>query len=122
MLGPYRVLDLTNDHGELASMVLGDLGADVIKVEPPEGSSSRRMPPFLDDAPDPERSLHFFAFNRNKRGITLDLKTESGRSELLRLVEKTDFLIESGRPGPGAVGQLRQNSRRWRDGCRCARA
>jgi len=99
MLSPYTVLDLTNDRGELAAMVLGDLGADVIKVEPPQGSSSRRMGPFLEDAPEPERSLHFFAFNRNKRGITLDLTTEAGRSVLLRLVEKADFLIESARPG-----------------------
>jgi len=99
MLGPYTILDLTDDRGELAAMVLGDLGADVIKVEPPQGSSSRRMGPFLEGAPEPERSLHFFAFNRNKRGITLDLTTEAGRSVLLRLVEKADFLIESARPG-----------------------
>jgi len=99
MLSPYTVLDLTDDRGELASMVLGDLGADVIKVEPPMGSSSRRMGLFLEDAPEPERSLHFFAFNRNKRGITLDLTTEASRRVFLRLVEKADFLIESARPG-----------------------
>jgi crotonobetainyl-CoA:carnitine CoA-transferase CaiB-like acyl-CoA transferase len=99
MLSPYTVLDLTNDRGELAAMVLGDLGADVIKVEPPQGSSSRRMEPFLEDAPVPERSLHFFAFNRNKRGITLGLTSEVGRGVLLRLVEKADFVIESARPG-----------------------
>ncbi len=80
-------------------MLLGDLGADVIKVEPPQGSSSRRMGPFLEDAPEPERSLRFFAFNRNKRGMTLDLTTDAGRGALLRLVESADFLIESGRPG-----------------------
>ena len=79
MLSPYRVLDLTDDRGELASMILGDLGADVIKVEPPEGSSSRRLPPFLDGAPESERSLQYFAFNRNKRGITLDLTSEHGQ-------------------------------------------
>ena len=95
MLSPYTVLDLTDDRGELAAMVLGDLGADVIKVEPPQGSSSRRMGPFLEGAPETERSLHFFAFNRNKRGIILDLATDAGRSVLLRLVEKADFIIES---------------------------
>ncbi len=99
MLSPYTVLDLTDDRGELAGMILGDLGADVIKVEPPQGSSSRRMGPFLEDAPEPERSLRFFAFNRNKRGMTLDLTTDAGRGALLRLVESADFLIESGRPG-----------------------
>ena len=99
MLSPYTVLDLADDKGELASMILGDMGADVIKVEPPQGSASRRMPPFMEDAPEPERSLHFFAFNRNKRGITLALESEAGRSALMRLAEKADFVIESARPG-----------------------
>ncbi len=99
LLSPFRVLDLTDDRGELASIVLGALGADVIKVEPPMGSPSRRMEPFLEDAPKPEASLHFYAFNRNKRGITLDLATRAGRSALLRLAERADFLIESARPG-----------------------
>ena len=99
MLSPYTVLDLTDDRGELAAMILGDLGADVIKVEPPEGSSSRRVGPFLEDAPEPERSLHYFAFNRNKRSVTLDLTRDAGRNALLRLVEKADFLIESAGPG-----------------------
>ena len=99
MLSPYTVLDLTDEKGELASMVLGDLGADVIKVEPPQGSSSRRMPPFLDDSPEPERSLQYFAFNRNKRGVTLDLNGEPGRQALISLVEKADFVIESALPG-----------------------
>ncbi|MCI0845551.1 MAG: CoA transferase, partial [Chloroflexi bacterium] len=62
MLSPYTVLDLTDDKGELAGMMLGDLGANVIKVEPPQGSSSRRIGPFLEDAPEPERSLQYFAF------------------------------------------------------------
>ncbi len=84
---------------ELASMILGDLGADVIKVEPPEGSSSRRLPPFLDGAPQAERSLHYFAFNRNKRGITLDLRSEADRDALRGLVEGADFLFESAPPG-----------------------
>ena len=99
MLSPYTVLDLTDEKGELASMVLGDLGADVIKVEPPSGSPSRAMGPFLDDAPEMEQSLQYFAFNRNKRGISLDLEAEAGRGALLSLVEKADFIIESARPG-----------------------
>ncbi|MCH8920243.1 MAG: CoA transferase [Chloroflexi bacterium] len=103
MLSPYTVLDLTDDRGELAGMMLGDLGAEVIKIEPPRGSSSRGMGPFLEDGPEPERSLRFFAFNRNKRGITLDLTTEAGRAALLRLAEGADFLIESARPGAMAA-------------------
>ena len=99
MLSPYTVLDLTDDKGELAGMMLGDLGADVIKVEPPQGSSSRRLGPFLEDAPETERSLQYFAFNRNKRGVTLDLSAEAGRRALFALAEKADFLIESNPPG-----------------------
>ena len=99
MLSPYTVLDLTDEKGELASMVLGDLGADVIKVEPPSGSPSRAMGPFLDDAPEMERSLQYFAFNRNKRGISLDLEAEAGRKTLFSLVGKVDFIVESARPG-----------------------
>ncbi len=106
MLSPYTVLDLTDDRGELAGMVLGDLGADVIKIEPPQGSSSRGMGPFLEDGPEPERSLRFFAFNRNKRGITLDLTGDDGRAALLRLVDKADFLIESAQPGEMAARRL----------------
>ena len=99
MLSPYTVLDLTDEKGELASMVLGDLGADVIKVEPPSGSPSRAMGPFLDDAPEMEWSLQYFAFNRNKRGISLDLEAEAGRKTLFSLVGKADFIVESARPG-----------------------
>ena len=99
MLSPYTVLDLTDEKGELASMVLGDLGADVIKVEPPSGSPSRAMGPLLDDAPEVERSLQYFAFNRNKRGISLDLEAEAGRKTLFSLVGKADFIVESARPG-----------------------
>ena len=99
MLSPYTVLDLTDDRGELAGMILGDLGADVIKIEPPQGSSSRKMGPFLEDASEPARSLHYFAFNRNKRGITLDLTVDAGRRALFSLAERADFVIESARPG-----------------------
>ena len=99
MLSPYTVLDLTDHRGELTAMMLGDMGADVIKVEPPDGSPSRRLAPFLEDAPKPEQSLNFFSYNRNKRGITLDLQAEPGRRVLLTLVEKADFLIESAEPG-----------------------
>ncbi len=80
-------------------MALGDMGADVIKVEPPQGSTSRTMGPYMDDAPESERSLHYFAFNRNKRGVTLDLTSEAGRSALMSLAEKADFVIESAAPG-----------------------
>ena len=79
MLSPYRILDLTDERGELAAMILGDLGADVIRVEPPEGSDARRAGPKDASAPGHEQSLQFYAFNRNKRSIAIDLKTDAGR-------------------------------------------
>ncbi len=95
MLSPYRVLDLTDDRGEIAGMILGDLGADVIRVEPPEGSPARRRGPMLKDGPESERSLQFFAYNRNKRSIVLDLTDSDDREDFLRLVQTADFIIES---------------------------
>ena len=80
-------------------MVLGDLGARVIKVEPPQGSPSRRVGPFLKGAPEPECSLQYFAFNRNKLGITLDLESDPGHRALLALAENADFIFESAKPG-----------------------
>jgi crotonobetainyl-CoA:carnitine CoA-transferase CaiB-like acyl-CoA transferase len=99
MLTPYRVLDLTTERGLLCGQLLGDMGADVVKVEPPGGSSARSIGPFYNDTPHPDRSLYWWAYNRNKRGITLDIEREEGRELLRRLVERTDFLIESYNPG-----------------------
>jgi crotonobetainyl-CoA:carnitine CoA-transferase CaiB-like acyl-CoA transferase len=98
MLSPYRVLDLTNERGQLCGRILGDLGADVVLVEPPGGSRSRHGP-FYKDEPHPDRSLYFWAFNWNKRGITLDLDGADDRGKLRRLVAGADFLIESETPG-----------------------
>src|SRR5438093_68800 len=99
MLSPYRVLDLTDERGLLCGKILADLGADVIQVEPPGGHRARRIGPFHRDEVDPERSLYWWAYAANKRGITLDITTADGRALLARLVEKADFLIESGAPG-----------------------
>ncbi|MBW2387952.1 MAG: CoA transferase [Deltaproteobacteria bacterium] len=95
MLSPYRVLDLSDERGELCAMMLGDLGADVIRVEPPGGSEARRCGPRLESAPETERSLQFFAYNRNKRSIVIDLENATGREEFLQLVSSADFVIES---------------------------
>ena len=99
MLSPYRVLDLTNERGLLCGQLLADLGADVVKVEPIGGSSARNIAPFFRDQPHPDRSLYWWAYNRNKRSITLDLERDEGRALLRRLVERADFLIESYDPG-----------------------
>ena len=95
MLSPYRVLDLTDDRGEIAGMMLGDLGADVIRVEPPGGSQARRRGPLLPGAPENERSHQFFAYNRNKRSIVLDPQREDDLHTLAELVRRSDFVLES---------------------------
>jgi crotonobetainyl-CoA:carnitine CoA-transferase CaiB-like acyl-CoA transferase len=99
MLSPYRVLDLTDERGPLAAQLLGDLGADVVKVEPPGGGSARHIGPFAADMREPNRSLYFWAYNRNKRGVTLDLESDEGRAILRRLAARADFLVESFAPG-----------------------
>jgi len=99
VLSPYRVLDLTTERGLLCGQMLGDLGADVIKVEPPGGSPARRLGPFYQDQPHPDRSLFWWAYNRNKRGITLDYKSDEGRALLRRLAATAHFFIESENPG-----------------------
>ncbi|MFC2041408.1 CaiB/BaiF CoA transferase family protein [Chloroflexota bacterium] len=99
MLSPYRVLDLTDEKGLLCGKILGDLGADVIKVERPGGDPARNIGPFYHDQPHPEKSLFWFAFNTSKRGITLNIKTTDGREIFMKLVKSADFVIESFTPG-----------------------
>jgi crotonobetainyl-CoA:carnitine CoA-transferase CaiB-like acyl-CoA transferase len=100
LLSPYRVLDLTTERGLLCGQIFGDLGADVIKIEPPRGSPARRIGPFADDrSDDPDASLYWWAYNRNKRGITLDIAQSAGRDLLLRLAARADFFLESDNPG-----------------------
>ncbi|MCX5998787.1 MAG: CoA transferase, partial [Chloroflexi bacterium] len=99
LLSPYRALDLTDEKGFLCGRILGDFGVDVIKVEPPGGDPSRRIGPFYHDIPDPEKSLTWFAYNANKRGITLNIETADGRELFKGLVKGSDFVIESFPPG-----------------------
>ena len=99
MLSPYRALDLTDEKGLLCGKLLGDLGADVIKIEKPGGDPTRNIGPFYHDEPDPEKSLFWFAFNTSKRGITLDIETTDGQEIFRRLIKTTDFVIESFPPG-----------------------
>ncbi len=94
------ILDLTQlIAGPYATRLLADLGADVIKIEPPEGDPARRLPPFPGDQPHPEKSGLFFFLNCNKRSVVLDLRSEAGRRELLELAERADLVIESFPPG-----------------------
>lgn len=99
MLSNYRILDLTDDRGLIAGMILADLGADVIQVEPPDGSPARRVGPFAHGTPDLENSLFWLAYARNKRGITLDLESDKGKADFIRLVAGADCVLESFSPG-----------------------
>jgi crotonobetainyl-CoA:carnitine CoA-transferase CaiB-like acyl-CoA transferase len=94
-LAPYRVLDLTDERGLLAGMMFGRLGADVIQVEPREGSSARKLPPFAHDAPSGDNSLYWSAYASGKRGITCALDRPEGRALLHRLIASTDVVFES---------------------------
>ncbi|MBM3946679.1 MAG: CoA transferase [SAR202 cluster bacterium] len=98
-LGDIRVLDLADAKGVYCGKLLADLGADVIRIEPPAGDSLRSLPPFYHDQPHPERSLYWFHFNTNKRGVTLDLERADGRALFQRLVATADIVIETYPPG-----------------------
>jgi CoA:oxalate CoA-transferase len=91
-----RILDLTRVLvGPYATMVLADLGADVIKIEMPlRGDDAREFGPFLNG-----ESAYFMSLNRNKRSMTLNLKSEAGKQVFLELVEKVDVVVENFRPG-----------------------
>ncbi len=98
-LSGLRVLDLANQRAALCGRLLADMGADVIKVEPPQGEFSRRIGPFVDDKPHPDRSLFYWYYNLNKRCVTLDLAHPTANELLKRLVCSSDVLIESFPPG-----------------------
>ena len=91
-----RVIDLSeNIAGPLACMILGDLGADVIKIEPPgTGEATRALPPRWDGD-----STVFLTLNRNKRSAALDIRTAPGRDAVLRIARDADVVVESFRPG-----------------------
>jgi benzylsuccinate CoA-transferase BbsE subunit len=97
-LSGLRVLDLTDYRAQLCGRLLADMGADVIKVEPPGGDSARRIGPFVDNSPHPDRSLFFWFYNLNKRSMTVDLTQDEGRGILLTLAKSADLIIESFKP------------------------
>ena len=99
LLDPYRILDLSDEKGVLCGKVLADLGADVLKIEPPGGDPMRHIGPFYHDTPDPEKSLYWFTFNTSKRSITLDITKSDGQKIFKRLAKTADFVIECFSPG-----------------------
>ena len=100
ILSGLRVLDLSRMlSGPYCTMMLADQGAEVIKIEPAEGDSSRTNGPFRDDDPNHDWAGYFVSLNRSKKSIVLDLKAEAGRADLLALVKTADVLVENFRPG-----------------------
>ncbi|MDT7882092.1 MAG: CaiB/BaiF CoA-transferase family protein [Thermoproteus sp.] len=99
-LAGIRVVDMTSAMaGPFATMLLADLGAEVVKVEPPEGDQSRDWgPPFYGE----KYSSYFASINRGKKSVVVNLKSEGGRRVLYRLVERADVFLESFRPGTAA--------------------
>lgn len=98
-LDGLKVVELASEHAALAGKMVGDLGADVIVVEPPGGHASRRYGPFAGDVEDPERSLWWWYYNTSKRSVVLDLSSPAGVRELLRLVGGADVVLEGETPG-----------------------
>jgi benzylsuccinate CoA-transferase BbsE subunit len=98
-LSGLRVLDLADYRGQLCARLMADMGADVIKVEPPGGDLARQIGPFVDDMPHRDRSLYYWFYNLNKRSLTLDLTRPAGAEILLTLAKSTDIVIECGKPG-----------------------
>jgi crotonobetainyl-CoA:carnitine CoA-transferase CaiB-like acyl-CoA transferase len=99
LLSGCRALDLTDEKGFTCGKILAAIGVDVIKVERPGGDPSRAIPPFFKDIPGTENSLYWKAFNTDKLGITLNIETEEGQKLFKKLVEKSDFVVESFTPG-----------------------
>lgn len=100
VLDDLLVLDVSQGlAGPLCARLLGDYGADVIKIEPTDGECGRRMPPFFQDDPDPEKSLVFLLANLNKRGVTLDLQEPEGAEMLRRMARSADVIVENFAPG-----------------------
>jgi len=101
VLAPYRVLDLTDESGFSCGKILADLGADVIKVEPPGGDATRRID-----------GLYFTSYNTGKRGITLNLETARGLDMLQHMATRADFVIETFPPGTLDHQRMREQNPR----------
>ena len=116
-LAGVRITDLSLVlAGPFATMLLGDLGADVVKVEPPDGDESRGWgPPWWGDPAD-RRSAYFASVNRNKRSVVIDLRTRAGGDDLHRLLGSSDLLIHNYRPATAVRLGLGTDALRKRHG------
>src|SRR5260370_7586677 len=95
LLNGLRLLDLTDEKGALAGKIFADVGAEVIKIEPPEGWWRRRIRPCLDDLRDPEDCLYSLAYHAGKKSITANLASPDARELVANLAAHADFLVES---------------------------
>ncbi len=98
-LDDIRVLDLAGEIGQYCTKLLADLGADVIKIEPPAADPVRRLPPFFHDEEGDDASLYWLNLNTNKRSVTLDIESADGRAQFAKLVRTADVVVESFTPG-----------------------
>ena len=99
VLAGCRVLDLTTPLGQMCGKILGDLGADVIKIEPPAGDAGRARLPLYTAPSGEQHSVFWLSYNSNKRGITLNLESPEGRELFQRLAQGADVILESYPPG-----------------------
>src|SRR5712692_5217191 len=95
MLAGLRVVEIADERAEYAGLLLAGLGAEVVKIEPPEGNATRRIGPFLEDRPGLERSLYFWNYNRTKKSVVLDLRYAAAQEQLLRLLGGADILLDA---------------------------
>src|SRR5215467_14219345 len=95
MLAGLRVIEVADERAEYTGLLLAGLGAEVVKIEPPEGNATRRIGPFFEDEPGLERSLYFWNYNRNKKSVVLDLREAAACEHLLRLLEGADILLDA---------------------------
>ncbi|MFC1914346.1 CaiB/BaiF CoA transferase family protein [Chloroflexota bacterium] len=98
LLSDLRVLDLTDEKGLMCGRILATLGSEVIKVEKPGGDPTRMIPPFINDIPNPEKSIYWYAFNADKKSITLNIEFPQGQDVFKKLVKTADVVIESFQP------------------------
>ena len=98
-LAGVRVLELTDELGSYCGKLLADLGADVVKVEPPGGERQRRTPPFAGGEPGPDAAIPFWAQNSSKRSLALDLEREPDRERARALALDADVIVEDRPPG-----------------------
>jgi crotonobetainyl-CoA:carnitine CoA-transferase CaiB-like acyl-CoA transferase len=99
LLENLKVLEIADSKGIYCGKILADLGAQVLKVEKPDGDESRKIGPFKGDIPHPEGSLYFAYYNTNKKSITLNIETKKGQEIFKKLARSCDVVIETFLPG-----------------------